>query len=671
MENNSMNMKNILLKVGLFDYAKKILIFRDLNQKINRTNNKTFLTNINNLHNFYTPSLKQSKGNQIKNLFENIKINIPSKGFIFTLDELKCLNYEDRLIGNISVDYSKILNCSLEDLKQKYQNNDEFSENELETINAIEILIDREISCLKTSNHDQKEEYVSYLNNIKNKKVNSFKEALQRILFYNQMLWQTNHTLNGLGRLDFILNEIYKKDNITKEESYVLIKDFIEKLHSYYYFKSNELAGDTGQIIVLGGLNEDNTYFYNELTYLFMEALKELKLPDPKIILRYSKDIPQDLLKLAIETMTTGIGSPLISNDDLVIENLINFGYEKKDAYNYVVSACWEPAPIGRGLELNNVHHFIFLKPLNELLDRDMCNYNTFNELLDDYKKYLNNHVNQILSQINTYSWETDPIISLFIENKFNEDISEGSAIYNNYGLTSVSLSNTVNSLYNIKKLVFDEKKYTLTELNENRKNNFPNEDLLKTLKDQEKFGMDNEEIINLTNEITSYVDSICANNTTRYGGKFKFGLSAPSYISSSGDISASLDGRKNSEPFNVHISFENNKDYTEIMRFASQLEYNNNRFNGNVVDFMVSPDFIKKNLEKFMDFIKISLDMGIFQMQLNVVSSKILIDAQKHPEKYPNLIVRVWGFSSYFKDLPKEYQDMLISRSIKNEKNS
>ena len=194
---------------------------------------------------------------------------------------------------------------------------------------------------------------------------------------------------------------------------------------------------------------------------------------------------------------------------------------------------------------------------------------------------------------------------------------------------------------------------------------------MLKTLKDQEKFGMDNEEIINLTNEITSYVDSICANNTTRYGGKFKFGLSAPSYISSSGDISASLDGRKNSEPFNVHISFENNKDYTEIMRFASQLEYNNNRFNGNVVDFMVSPDFIKKNLEKFMDFIKISLDMGIFQMQLNVVSSKILIDAQKHPEKYPNLIVRVWGFSSYFKDLPKEYQDMLISRSIKNEKNS
>lgn len=672
VQSNVITIKNILLKVGIFDYVKKILIFKDLNRKINKTNeNKTFLTNINNLHNFYTPSLKQTKGKQIKKLFENIRITIPSEGFIFTLDELKCLNYENRLIGNISIDYSKILNNSIEDLKLKYQNSNEFSENELETLNAIEILVNREIEALNISNHAQKEEYITYLNNIKNKKVTSFKEALQRILFFNQMLWQTNHRLNGLGRLDFILDEIYEKDNIPQEEAYILIKDFINKLHSHYYFKSSEMAGDTGQIIVLGGLNEDNTYFHNELTYLFIESLKELNLPDPKIILRYSKNIPQSLLELAIETMATGIGSPLLSNDDLVIEDLINFGYEKKDAYNYVVSACWEPAPIGRGLELNNVNLITFLKPLNELLDCDEVNYNTFDELFSEYKKYLNMHVNDILSQINAYTWETDPLISLFIENKINEDISKGSAIYNNYGLTSVSLSNTVNSLYNIKKLVFDEKKYSLNELNENRKNNFPNENLLNTLKNQEKFGMDNQEIISLTNEITKYVDSIFEKNTTRYGGKFKFGLSAPSYITSSRDISASLDGRKDFEPFNVHISYENNKDYTEVMRFASQLDYTNHRFNGNIVDFMVSPDFIKKNLEKFIDFIKISLNMGVFQIQLNVVSSEILIDAQKHPYKYPNLIVRVWGFSSYFNDLPKEYQDLLISRSRINEENN
>ena len=180
---------------------------------------------------------------------------------------------------------------------------------------------------------------------------------------------------------------------------------------------------------------------------------------------------------------------------------------------------------------------------------------------------------------------------------------------------------------------------------------------------------MDDIEIIQLTNEVICSVDDVFESEKTKYGGKFKFGLSAPTYISSSLNMLASLDGRKDYDPFNVHISLDDNKDYTEIMHFASKLDYTNHKFNGNVVDFMVAPDFIEKNFNKFADFLKMSLNLGIFQMQLNVVSSKILIDAQKHPEKYPNLIVRVWGFSSYFKDLPIEYQNMLIKRAYDNEK--
>lgn len=663
------NIKTIFLKLGLFEYAKKILILKELSKKLDK--HEKHRTNIlKKINSFYTPSLKQSKGKQIKDLFKKINITIPEKGFIFTLDQWKCLNYKNRLIGNITMDYNKILYNSIEDLKLKYTHQNEFSLTELETLNAFEILIDREISELKLSKREDKIEFINYLNNIKYNKVNSFKESLQRILFYNQTLWQTNHPLNGIGRIDFILNDVYEKDSISKEEAYELIKDFIVKLHSHYYYKSSQLAGDTGQIIVLGGLNENGSYFCNDLTYLFMKAIKELKLPDPKIILRYSDKAPDDLMELAVETMATGIGSPLISNDDTIIKDLIEFGYKKEDAYNHVVSACWEPAPVGKGLELNNVNYIIFLKPLNELLDNEkLSKYTQFSELFDDYKIYLKKHVNQILNEINNMQWETDPIISLFIENKNNNnDVSKGGAIYNNYGLTSVSLSNTVNSLYNIKKLVFDEKKYSLEELNNNRKNNFENEKILNELKTQKTFGMDNSEIIDLTNEITQYVDRVFDNKKTRYGGKFKFGLSAPTYISGSLNMTASLDGRKDFEPFNVHISLDNNKDYTEIMRFASKLDYTHNKFNGNVVDLMVSPEFIEKNFKKFTDFIKMSLNMGVFQIQLNVISSKILIDAQKHPDKYPNLIVRVWGFSSYFNDLPLEYQNVLIKRSSENE---
>ena len=665
--------KTVFFKLEQYDFTKKFLIYSLITRKQlwkNKDFKKTFIKSVPQfVSNFYTPSLKESKGLQLKDLFSKLDIFISDNDFIFTIDEFKTVNYKHRIADNLSIDYSKVLNTSLNELKRINNDFDDYSLNQMNALSAIEILVDRIIHEINSSNRQDKDEFIKYFENIKTSNVDSFKEALQRILFFNQMLWQTGHNLNGFGRLDYVLDDIYKNEEISKEEALDLIKKFLIAGHSYYEYKSNSLIGDTGQIIVLGGLNDDGTYFTNDLTYLFIQAVKELQLPDPKLILRYSKNIPDDLLKLAIGCMATGVGSPLISNDDEVIPNLVNFGYKNEDAYNYVVSACWEPAPIGKGLELNNIDSLVFIEPLNELLDNN-TNFNNFDEFKQEYKRYLSNYTNELLDEIDSLVWEADPLLSLFIEdcNKNKTDFSQGGAIYNNYGLTSVSLSNTINSLYNIKKLVFDDNNFSLDDLNSARNENFTDENILKTLKSQEKFGMDNDEIITLTNEITTFTNNIFKSRTNRFGDKFKFGLSAPSYIAKSPNVKASLDGRKDSEPFNVHISLEDNKDYTEIMRFASKLDYSGARFNGNVVDFMVSPDFINKNFDKFTDFIKLSLNMGVFQMQLNVVDSKTLIDAQENPDKYSNLIVRVWGFSTYFNDLPKDYQDVLIKRALDNE---
>lgn len=668
--------KSIFFKLEQYDFTKKFLIYSLITRKQlwkSKDFKNTLIKSIPNfVSKFYTPNLKNSKGIQIKELFSKIKIKIPKDNFIFTIDEFKTVNYKDRIADNLSIDYLKVLNTSLNELKELNNDYDDYSLNQMNALNAIEILIDRTIHEIKTSNRNDKKEFIEYLDNIKNNKTTSFKEALQRILFFNQILWQTGHNLNGFGRLDYILNDIYIKDTIPQDEALYLIKKFLISAHSYYEYKSNSLIGDTGQIIVLGGLNSDDSYFTNDLTYLFIQAIKELQLPDPKLILRYSNKIPDDLLKDSIDCMSTGVGSPLISNDDEIIPSLIGFNYDKEDAYNYVVSACWEPAPVGKGMELNNIDSLVFIEPLNELLDNN-TNFTNFDEFKQEYKKYLKRYINDLLDKIDAQNWETDPILSLFIEdcNNKKKDFSQGGAVYNNYGLTSVSLSNTINSLYNVKKLVFDDNKFTLNELNTQRKGNFKDEAILKKLKSQLKFGNDNDEIIDLTNEITEFTNNIFSSRTNKFGGKFKFGLSAPSYISKSPNVKASLDGRKDFEPFNVHISLEDNKDYTEIMHFASKLDYSGSRFNGNVVDFMITPDFINNNFDKFADFIKLSLDMGVFQMQLNVVDSKTLIDAQKNPDNYPNLIVRVWGFSTYFKDLPKDYQDVLIKRALENEYNN
>ena len=649
-----------------------------------------------NMHRFYITGTKFNKGTQIKNLFRKVDIHIPKSGFIFFLDEFKNLSEEGHIIDNISIDYSRVLKTSVYEYNELYFHpksgrgfardlSSDFIKNQLDTLDGIELLIYRIIKKLRNSNHNERAKFARYFENMIDKPAEHFEEALQRILFYNQLLWQTGHGLNGLGRLDKILEDYYFDDLntgfITQEEIYELIKSFLKTLHTYYWYKSAALMGDTGQVIVLGGKYDDEYgeyYFYNDLTYMFIQAIKELQLPDPKVLLRVSDETPRDLIELSLETINTGIGSPLFSNDEIVIDKMIEFGYDKEDANNYVVSACWEPSAVGKGFEQNNINFISFLKPLNEIFNGEteqfLDNILSFDELFNSYKYYLKKDADELIAILDDIEWNNDPMLSLFIDdcNDRNMDISQGGAKYNHYGITTVGLANTVNSLYALKKLVFEERKYSLNELNKIRKNNFKkdkHQSVLNDLKNvKPRFGMDNDEILDISQEIVQFLEDCFKDYTNKFGGKIKFGLSAPSYISAGEEISASFDGRKAGEPLSTHISLDTNKDFTEVLRFASKLDYGGAKFNGNVVDLMLSPNFIKNHSDKFTDFIYLSIKLGFFQMQMNVVDSKTLIEAKENPESHPNLIVRVWGFSAYFNDLPEEYQDLLISRALKNE---
>ena len=649
-----------------------------------------------NMHRFYVTGTKFNKGTQIKNLFRKVDIHIPKSGFIFFLDEFKNLSEDGHIIDNISIDYSKVLKTSVYEYNEFYFHpkagrgfardlSSDFIKNQLDALDGIELLIYRIIKKLRNSNHTDRAKFARYFENMIDKPAEHFEEALQRILFYNQLLWQTGHGLNGLGRLDKILEDYYFDDLnsgfITQEEVYDLIKSFLKTLHTYYWYKSAALMGDTGQVIILGGKYDDEYgeyYFYNDLTYMFIQAIKELQLPDPKVLLRVSEETPRDLIELSLETINTGIGSPLFSNDEVVIDKMIEFGYDKEDANNYVVSACWEPSAVGKGFEQNNINFISFLKPLNEVFDDEteqfLDNILSFDELFNSYKYYLKKDADELIAFLDDIEWNKDPMLSLFIDdcNDRNMDISQGGAKYNHYGITTVGLANTVNSLYALKKLVFEERKYSLNELNKIRKNNFKKDKYQSVLNDLKnvspRFGMDDEDILDISQEIVQFLEDCFKDYTNKFGGKIKFGLSAPSYISAGEEISASFDGRKAGEPLSTHISLDTNKDFTEVLRFASKLDYGGAKFNGNVVDLMLSPNFIKNHSDKFTDFIYSSIKLGFFQMQMNVVDSKTLIEAKENPESHPNLIVRVWGFSAYFNDLPEEYQDLLISRALKNE---
>ena len=471
-----------------------------------------------------------------------------------------------------------------------------------------------------------------------------------------------------MGRLDKILSR-FELDNNTEH----YISDFLRALHEAYSFKSSAMLGDTGQVIILGGKEKDGLYYKNQYTYLIIKCLKELKLPDPKCILRVSDDTPKELCNAAIECIATGIGSPLISNDEVVIPALQDFGYSIEDSYNYGVSACWEPLIIGKSLEQNNLANIEFGKSFSDFANNPtFVDIESYDEILSQYKKHLKISIQEAINKINAINWEYDPLLTLLtigcIDN--NKDVSEGGAVYNNYGILSVGIASAVNSLLNIKKYVFEERIMTLSDVQTTLKCDYQNNiQLEKRIKKNENgFGTDSEEAIELTNELVVFVSQELENYRNKFGGKVKFGLSSPNYMTKGMQANATFDGRRAKQAYETHISRDKGDSITSIIKFASELNYCGCNSNANVVNIMIQPSLILEMADKFYSLLITAIKLRVFQLQFNVVSYQQLLEARKSPEKFPDLIVRVWGFSAYFNDLSDDYKDLLIERAKQNE---
>jgi pyruvate-formate lyase len=407
-----------------------------------------------------------------------------------------------------------------------------------------------------------------------------------------------------------------------------------------------------------------------------MDALKELKLPDPKIVLRVHNKTPKELWEKSFQCLEEGLGYPLFSNDEVIISSLTNFGYLVEDAYDYVTSACWEPLIPGKSMDQNNVANLNFLEPLMRTLKTvsiEKKEFNDFNSFLSFYQEFLEDYVKETIKTLDNINFEPSPLLSLLVDDCVDNclDISCGGAKYNNFGLLTVGMGNTINSLLNIKKIVFEESKINLSDIYSILCDNFRHNNVLRVelMNKGVKYGMDESIVIDLTNELIVMVQTTLNEYKNNYGAKYKFGLSSPGFISGSAGFYGSFDGRMFNEPFGVHISPINtsNISYTEISNFASSLCYDQ-AFNGGVVDIMIERSFLKNNKDNFLDYLKTSFSKGVMQMQINVLNPSTLIKARDDPKLYPDLIVRVWGFSAYFNDLPDEYKDLIIKRALEYE---
>lgn len=590
--------------------------------------------------------------------------------FVYPFDEryVRVLRKDTSRLMSVTVDYGVILESKLSNLIKKLDKNDIFSTTSREIIQNIESLQKRIWLLLKKENFEKTKSLLSFFNVMLNRKPQSLHEALQKILFYNALFWQMKHWHNGLGRLDLILIEYYEKDvnsgKLSRDEAKELIKDFCLILGKDLCAKSVSLIGDTGQYILLGGVDKNGNTVQNELTTLFIDTIAEISKPDPKLILRVSENTADNVWFHSLDCIQSGCGSPLMMNEKIIMDSMVAFGYSKDDVWNLGTSACWEPLIIGKSFDQNNpLQSIVAVSPLNEVFESIDDNV-TYEELFSAFKKKFEE---KILENIRNIKFDCSPLYSLFFDYCIDrkQDFSKGGATYSYHGIQVVGLPNVVNSFINIKTFVYEKKKYNIAYLKKAVKANFIGfENLNYELRNNNfTFGVNNPEIIELTNDIMDFVSSVVSRQKIN-GTDIKVGFSSPKYITLGKVTNASLDGRKKGEPLAVHISpISAGVDFAEVCDFASHLNYNGNRLNGNVVDFIVSPSYIKSK-EKFMFILKDAFNKGVYELQLNVFDKNTLIDAKNHPEKYPNLIVRVWGFSAYFNDLPIEYKENLIARA-------
>ncbi len=515
-----------------------------------------------------------------------------------------------------------------------------------------------------------REDVAEVLENVPAYPAQTFREALQFFRIIHYSLWLEGNYHNTVGRFDKYMMPYLQADldagRITEDEAYELLLDFFLSFNIDSDMYTGIQQGDNGQSMMLGGADGRGGEVYNKLTEMCLRASGELKLIDPKINLRVTKNTPLWVYEEGTKLTKVGLGFPQYSNDDTVIPALMKLGYDKEDAENYTVAACWEFIIPGVGMEIANIGAMSY--PL--AVDRALNTLPTC-ETFDDFRKNVADEITAQCDAIRAGVKNLWFVPSPFMELLYGGyPVTEG-AKYNNFGIHGTGVSCAADSLAVIKKYVYDEKTLSADELVTAVRANFEGYDeILHLLRSESpKLGTSDaapadEELVWLTETFSGALEG----KTNERGGIWRAGTgSAMFYLWHADEIGASPDGRRKGEPFAANYS-------------ASLFAKIDNPVN--IVKSFTSPDLGKvinggpltlefdskifasdENMTKVASLVKYFVARGGHQLQLNAVSREALLDAQAHPEKYERLIVRIWGWSAYFVELDKGFQDHVIRR--------
>ena len=508
----------------------------------------------------------------------------------------------------------------------------------------------------------------------------TFHEALQSLRILHYCMWCEGEYHCGLGRIDQYLLPYLEDDlaagRLTEETALEELEEFFIACNRDSDLYIGVQQGDNGQSVMLGGCTRDGEPAFNRLSRLALKACGELKLVDPKINLRVDHNTPKEIYELGTELTKAGLGFPQYANDDVVIPALVKWGYELEDARDYSVAACWEFLIPGCGMDINNIDAVSMPKCLDTAM-RKLASVNgqdarcpSFEDLQGEMKAEIARSCDELQKKYAHVEIFPGPYVSAISTGCIEKarDICKG-AKYNNFGIHGTGIAVAVDSLAAVRDLVFEKKLVTLDELVKLMDTDFAGRpEILAAARNAPKMGNADPAVDALAKWlVTTWADALEGRKNDR-GGIYRPGTgSAMYYIWHANELPASADGRLKGHPFSANYAPSLDvpvKGPLSVIRSFTEPDLGR-VCNGGPLTIEVHDSAFREadGVEKVAQLVKFFVDRGGHQLQINAINRETLVDAQRNPDLYRHLIVRVWGWSGYFIELDKPYQDQVIKR--------
>lgn len=630
------------------------------------------------------------------------EVRVPSDLDIFKL------NQTDKGQGHIIPNFEKLLNQGLGQiiqetlvLSEKQPGND-FYEASIITLKASQTHILRYATLAKISAEGEPNkrrqaellEIARISTKISSEKPENFYEACQLLWFLCVILqYESNASSLSLGGFDKYMYPFYENDlknGITRESLRETLTCLWIKTNDVVLIRSSNSATyfagfPTGYTITLGGLTANGHSAVNNLSYLALDTYQDIRLPQPNLGVRINELIEPAFLVKTAETIRLGTGIPQIFNDEVIVPGFLNRGVSLEDARDYSVVGCVELSLPGKTYGLHDIALFNLLKVM-EISLRELGNNDniTFDEIIQNIKEKIHIYVKLMVDGCNIVDishkeFAPVPLLSCFIDNclETGKDITYGGAKYNFSGVQGIGIANLSDSLYALKKIVYEEKRISLRDLTKALEDNFQgdeNEKLrTRLINKYDKYGNDNDEVDNLSADILRYYSKAVEQHATPRGGTFVPGsYTVSAHIPLGKAVGATPDGRRSGDQLaDGGLSPMVGRDMlgpTAVLKSVSKLD-NYLTTNGSLLNVKFSPKTLEgtEGINKLSHFLYAFMKLKIQHIQFNVVSVETLKSAQVSPNDYKGLVIRVAGYSAFFIELSREIQDDIIRRTQHN----